>query len=240
MVTSMDYLVIGAGSAGMRLGHFLSQAGHDCLVVDAVAEVRKDKLFRAVDPNGEVIMAPTVIAASPLDIPGLDLATDGRSPARTSERESTNVPGVYFAGTLTQVRALHRILERKYHGVDWPNTCHQADPTVLTEVVLGRGSFLRRQFADVIVPAGRLASYYEEIPVDYLHDHALADDYFTITPNREPASPRTVIRHFFRATLLADHNAVENDLTSDAVRRRRLTEFFAERLLQTILTAATR
>ena len=51
-----------------------------------------------------------------------------------------NVPDLYFAGTLMQVRdfkkstsgfihgfrygvrALHRMLERKYHGVEWPHT----------------------------------------------------------------------------------------------------------------------
>ena len=57
-----------------------------------------------------------------------------RFPAQTAEWESVNVPGLYFAGTISQVRdfkrstsgfihgfryavrALHRILERRYAG----------------------------------------------------------------------------------------------------------------------------
>ena len=62
-----------------------------------------------------------------------------RFPAQTSEWESTNVPDLYFAGTLMQVRdykkstggfihgfrygvrSLHRMLEKKYCGQDWPH-----------------------------------------------------------------------------------------------------------------------
>ena len=56
----------------------------------------------------------------------------------TAEYESTNVPGLYFAGTLSHgkdfkrasggfihgfrytARALHRILAKKYFGAEWP------------------------------------------------------------------------------------------------------------------------
>jgi thioredoxin reductase len=68
-----------------------------------------------------------------------ELVIHDRFPAQTSEWESTNVPDLYFAGTLMQVRdfkrstggfihgfrygvrALHRMLERKYHGAVWPH-----------------------------------------------------------------------------------------------------------------------
>jgi cation diffusion facilitator CzcD-associated flavoprotein CzcO len=83
-----------------------------------------------------------------------ELVIRERFPAQTPEWESTNVPGLYFAGTLMQVRdfkksttgfihgfrysvrALHRILERKYHGVDWPHRDLAADPRALMDSVI--------------------------------------------------------------------------------------------------------
>ncbi|MFD0853523.1 NAD(P)-binding domain-containing protein, partial [Actinomadura adrarensis] len=69
--------------------------------------------------------------------PALTIAD--RFPALTPAYESLDVPDLYFAGTLTQsrdfkrgtsgfihgfrygVRALHRILESRYHGEEWPS-----------------------------------------------------------------------------------------------------------------------
>src|SRR5262249_25977108 len=85
-----------------------------------------------------------------------DLVLHDRLPAQTSDWQSTNVPDLYFAGTLMQVRdyrkctgafihgfrygvrALHRILERRYHGVDWPHREVPANATVLMESVINR------------------------------------------------------------------------------------------------------
>ena len=67
----------------------------------------------------------------------------------TAEYESTNVPGLYFAGTLSHgkdfkrasggfihgfrytARALHRILAKKYFGAEWPTRefCGSQAPT---------------------------------------------------------------------------------------------------------------
>lgn len=76
------------------------------------------------------------------------LVIHDRFPAQTSEWESMNVKDLYFAGTLTQmrdykkstsgfihgfrynVRALHRILEKKYHDQPWPN--YSVVPTAST------------------------------------------------------------------------------------------------------------
>jgi thioredoxin reductase len=116
-----------------------------------------------------------------------ELAIDGRFPALTSEWESVNVPGLYFAGTLTQsrdfkkhtsafihgfrygIRALARMLDQKYHGVEWP---HRRVPLgSIADAVLARinrTSALFQQFGflcDVITPDGR---YYEEMPLDYV------------------------------------------------------------------------
>ena len=74
-----------------------------------------------------------------------ELAINDRFPAQTCEWESTNVPGMYFAGTLTQMRdfkkaasgfiqgfryntrALFRMLEKKHHGRELPS--RDVEPT---------------------------------------------------------------------------------------------------------------
>src|SRR5262249_27064891 len=119
-----------------------------------------------------------------------ELVFRGRFPAQTCEWESTNVPDLYFAGTLMQVRdyrkstggfihgfrycvrSLHRMLERKYHNVQWPHIRVPADPRALSEAVLARvnrTSALWQQFAflcDLIVLSrDGTAWYYEELPL---------------------------------------------------------------------------
>jgi thioredoxin reductase len=139
-----------------------------------------------------------------------ELAINGRFPALTAEWESVNVPDLYFAGTLTQVRdfkkttsafihgfrygirALQRMLDHKYEGREWPHRELPADAGDMADAVLARinrSSALFQQYSflcDLIVvePDGTTtARYYEELPVDYVHDSILgsADCYFTIT-----------------------------------------------------------
>src|ERR1700732_2575022 len=149
-----------------------------------------------------------------------ELTINDRFPAQTSEWESTNVPDLYFAGTLMQVRdykkstggfihgfrygvrALHRMLEKKYHGQPWPHRCLQGEPQALMEAVIARvnrTSALWQQFAFlcdlIVVDADGSARYFEELPVDYVHDSefATADCYFTITleygPDHDKVDP---------------------------------------------------
>jgi thioredoxin reductase len=116
-----------------------------------------------------------------------ELTINDRLPALTAEWESVNLPGLYFAGTLTQsrdfkkhtsafihgfrygVRALTHMLDQKYHGVEWPH--RTVSPADLADAVLGRinrTSALFQQFGflcDVFTPDGR---YYEEMPLDYV------------------------------------------------------------------------
>jgi thioredoxin reductase len=115
------------------------------------------------------------------------LTINDRFPALTPEWESINVPGLYFAGTLTQsrdfkkhtsafihgfrygVRALHRMLDWKYEGREWPYRAVPA-PEFADAVLarINRSSALFQQFGflcDVITPDGR---YYEEMPLDYV------------------------------------------------------------------------
>jgi thioredoxin reductase len=121
-----------------------------------------------------------------------DLVINDRFPALTPAYESVNVPDLFFAGTITQsrdfkrgtsgfihgfrygVRALHRMLEARYHDADWPSRRLPADPAALAAAVIervNRTSALWQQFGllgDVIVfDGGGEARYLEELPVDY-------------------------------------------------------------------------
>ncbi|EWM12290.1 NAD(P)-binding domain-containing protein [Kutzneria sp. 744] len=147
------------------------------------------------------------------------MVIDDRFPEQTSEFESSSVPGLHFAGTITQqrdfkhgtsgfihgfrygVRALHRILERKYHGVEWPGTEHAGTPEAITAAILARvnrSSALWQQFdviGDVVVADGDTARYYEELPVGFVHDQNFGQgkDTFVVTleygPDHDKVDP---------------------------------------------------
>src|SRR5712664_2772173 len=136
------------------------------------------------------------------------LVHDDRFPDQTSGFESVNVPGLFFAGTLMQVRdwkkstsgfihgfrygirALHRILEQKYHSIPWPHRDLPAHAQTLMEAVIervNRTSGLWQQFGflcDLIVPSeDQRARYYQELPIDYVRESEFgsAERYFTIS-----------------------------------------------------------
>jgi thioredoxin reductase len=190
------------------------------------------------------------------------LAIRDRFPAQTSAWESINIPDLYFAGTLMQARdyhkstsgfihgfrygvlALHRILEQKYHAVDWPHRSLPEDPDALMEAVIARvnrTSALWQQFGficDLLVVDDTGARYYEELPVDYVHEHQCRDArcYFTISleygPDHDRLDPfdisvgrisqneverarqsrylHPVIRHFDRSVMISEHHVAEN------------------------------
>jgi thioredoxin reductase len=143
-----------------------------------------------------------------------ELTIAGRFPAQTEAWESVNVPDLYFAGTITQVRdfkkstsgfihgfrygvrALHHILEQRYHDRPWPRRDLPATPQAVADALLARvnrTSALWQLFgflADAVVfgpgsgPAERRApqapgeaGYLEEVPLDHLHQ-AVADGVF--------------------------------------------------------------
>jgi thioredoxin reductase len=140
-----------------------------------------------------------------------ELAIDDRFPAQTEAWESVNVPGLFFAGTISQVRdfkkstsgfihgfryavrALHRILERTYEGTPWPAEKLDGTPEAITDAVIARvnrTSALWQQFgflADVVTVGGSGARYHDEVPVDWFlrHGPATADhdyrDAFVVT-----------------------------------------------------------
>ena len=120
-----------------------------------------------------------------------ELTIRDRFPAQTDEWESVNVPGLFFAGTISQVRdfkkstsgfihgfrygvrALHKILERRYADQPWPAVALEAGSGAITGAIVARvnrSSALWQQFgflADVVTVAGADARYHEEVPVDY-------------------------------------------------------------------------
>jgi thioredoxin reductase len=221
-----------------------------------------------------------------------ELTIKDRFPAQTSEWESTNVPDLYFAGTLMQVRdykkstggfihgfrygvrALYRMLEKKYYGEDWPHRSLPGEPQTLTEAVVARvnrTSALWQQFGFlcdlIVVEAGDRARYYEELPVDYVHDSDLgtAACYFTITleygPDHDQVDPfdisvsriaqddpihshdarylHPVVRLYQRNELVAEHHVAEN-LENDwasPAQRAPLSEFFSRHIASGELTA---
>jgi thioredoxin reductase len=154
------------------------------------------------------------------------LAINDRFPRQTSEWESANVPGMYFAGTLTQmrdyrktssgfihgfrynVRALHRMLESKYHEQPWPRASAPLSPEALTHLVIqriNRTSALWQQFGflcDVLVVNAerRQAEYFEEMPVAFVSESAYGqhDHYYQVTleygPEHDDRDPFNVTR----------------------------------------------
>ncbi|WP_406464782.1 NAD(P)-binding domain-containing protein [Streptomyces sp. NBC_01622] len=146
------------------------------------------------------------------------LAVNDRFPELTEAYESTNVPGLYFAGTLTQqidfkkgtngfihgfrygARALSRILEQRYHSGTWPHDELPSEPRALTDALIervNRSSGLFQQFgvlADLlVVPDEGLVRHYQEVPVGHLHDSAFgeAENTFAVSLEYGPDHERT-------------------------------------------------
>jgi thioredoxin reductase len=123
-----------------------------------------------------------------------ELMIQDRFPKQTPAWESTNVPGMFFAGTLMQardfkttsssfihgfrynIRALHQILEARYHGVPLPKQHVEPTPEAMSRAVLGiinRSSALWQQFGflgDVIcAPTDGPFEHFEGLPIEYIH-----------------------------------------------------------------------
>ncbi len=129
-------------------------------------------------------------------------------PSQTTEWESTNVPGMFFAGTLMQacdykrtmsgfihgfrhnVQALANIFEVKYHDGVWPNEVLPAEPQAVTQKIVDRangapGIFLQPGFlCDVlVVEDGETAVYYKDVRQDYVRRGQFIDHphYYTLS-----------------------------------------------------------
>ncbi|MET0424760.1 MAG: pyridine nucleotide-disulfide oxidoreductase, partial [Actinoplanes sp.] len=131
--------------------------------------------------------------------------------------ESVNVPGLYFAGTISQerdfkkstsgfihgfryaVRALYKILNQRYGSEPWPASSVAATPEAITDTIVARvnrTSALWQQFgflADVVTVDDTGASYLEEVPVAYFHETPPPGPAFVITleygPDHDQVDP---------------------------------------------------
>ncbi|QFY13039.1 SidA/IucD/PvdA family monooxygenase [Nonomuraea phyllanthi] len=125
------------------------------------------------------------------------LVINDRFPEQTPAYESTTVPGLYFAGTLTQqrdfkqgtsgfihgyrygARALYRILASRHHGGSWPADEVEPTPDAISDAIIdrvNRSSALWQQFGvlgDVVTVNGGPALYQREVPVAYAADGGL-------------------------------------------------------------------
>jgi thioredoxin reductase len=132
------------------------------------------------------------------------LAISDRFPEQTPAWESVNVPDLYFAGTITQIRdfkkstsafihgfrygarALANILASRYESQSWPArpVTYESDPGLpLADAIIARvnrTSALWQQFAFIgdLVAVGTdgSLSYHEELPVDYVQDSGLVEN----------------------------------------------------------------
>lgn len=135
-----------------------------------------------------------------------ELTINDRFPAQTAAWESVNVPGLYIAGTLTQMRdfkkytsgfihgfrynarALYRILEARYHDNAWPSRDVELDSRSLTEAMIERINTtsglwqMFGYFCDALIPEGSSVSWYEEMPFDYVKATEIGESpsYFTV------------------------------------------------------------
>ena len=130
-----------------------------------------------------------------------ELTIFDKFPNLTCEWESTNLPGMFFVGTLMQMRdykkttsgfihgfrynvqAFSKLLSEKYHDQEWPYTEHPFDSDILTERLLQRTngcSALWQQqsfLADaIVVQADGTVRYYEGMPVAYLQKQFVDND----------------------------------------------------------------
>jgi thioredoxin reductase len=171
-----------------------------------------------------------------------ELVHRDRFPAQTAEWESVNVPGLYFAGTLSQerdfkkstsgfihgfryaVRALHKILERRYGDTPWPAEKLDGTPESMTDAIISRvnrSSALWQLFGvlgDVVTVAGPEARYHDEVPVEYFRQTGLfttAHDYahaFVVTleygPDHDQVDPFDItVSRVAQDTVGQAHNA---------------------------------
>lgn len=138
-----------------------------------------------------------------------ELMHNDRFPSQTSRWESTNVPDLYFAGALMQardfkkkqsafihgfrynVRALHRMLAATYEGEALDYTELPLEAEAIAEHMLNRingDSALWQQtgfLGDLMIidPDRCSARYYNELPVDFMHDTDFggSKQYFVLT-----------------------------------------------------------
>ncbi|WP_416398889.1 NAD(P)-binding domain-containing protein [Allohahella sp. A8] len=138
-----------------------------------------------------------------------EMCERNKLPAQQSNWESTNIPDLYFAGTIMQyrdykkymsgfihgfrynVRTLSWLLAERYAGIPLPDESLMLTLEGLTELVIdriNRTSALWQQpgfLADVLIlnRSNGMVQLIEELPVDYVHERWQSSDseYFLLT-----------------------------------------------------------
>ena len=154
-----------------------------------------------------------------------DLVINNRFPKQTSEWESSNIKDMYFAGTLMQMRDFKKYMSGFIHGfryniealskiLAWKNdqqplpsysiksTSESVAQAILTRVNVTSALWQQPGFiCDTIVinQIDNQATYYEDLPVDYVHEKMMSEEtnYFLITleyGHQEVADPFNVER----------------------------------------------
>lgn len=139
------------------------------------------------------------------------LCSMGKYPAQTSSWESTNIPSLYFAGTLMHMRdyrqtfsgfihgfrynveALSQILLTRYRETSWEIEKLSPDVTSLQNAILDRiheSSALFQQpgfFFDVFSfdTEAMVIQHYRNMPIEYFRDQQLNSDLFYLTVSME-------------------------------------------------------
>ena len=137
------------------------------------------------------------------------LTINNRFPEQTSEWESTNIPDLYYIGTIMQacdfkktmsafihgfrhnIRALSMVLDHKYHGESWEYDIYDLSPEFALQAVVerinnGAGIFLQPGFladAMVINQSDGTIEYYNDVRKDHIHKSYLGHEthYYTIS-----------------------------------------------------------
>ncbi|MQY11107.1 Ferredoxin--NADP reductase [Streptomyces sp. RB5] len=167
------------------------------------------------------------------------LVINDRFPEQTSAYESVNVPGLYFAGTLTQqrdfkkstsgfihgfrygARALHRVLGARYHGQAWPARRLDLTPEAIADALVRRvntSSGLWQQFGhlgDAVTVTGDEVLYQEEVPLDLVADGGLGLAGHRFVVDLEYGQDRDHVDPFDVSVPRVRENDVENAMHSD-------------------------
>ena len=138
-----------------------------------------------------------------------EMGCEGRLPAMTSAWESTNLPGIFYAGTITQIRdlkktmssvlhgfrfnckSLFNLLQERYTDAEYGNNVIESNAEAIADKITARVSSaagLMHQpgfLGDCLVVDEKSgeAKYYDTIAVDYILDGKFSDNdhYYIVT-----------------------------------------------------------
>ncbi|WBB80806.1 NAD(P)-binding domain-containing protein [Micromonospora sp. WMMD882] len=151
------------------------------------------------------------------------LAPNRRMPATTPDWQSTNIDGLYFAGTIAQdhdfkrassafidgfrynLRTLTHLLRERYDNQPLPHTHHQPDPDTLTTLILDRvnwSSALWTQFEylsdAIVIDPDKPARHYQDLPENHIRQRFQHHPYYYTISLRWGRDPHPDVFHIRR------------------------------------------